>query len=119
MSQAARALASTSGSKSGQPPTGGIGAVQVQIVTRIDVNTALFQSFSEGALPKCYQLTSYYYSVTRSCRLVVLRQDQLMDARKLTKLRTDLTAFLDEVAGSLGHPRRRHWCDAYHRGVLL
>ncbi len=42
-----------------------------------------------------------------------------MDARKLTKLRSDLTAFLDEVAGSLGHPRRRHWCDAYLRGVLL
>jgi SRSO17 transposase len=42
-----------------------------------------------------------------------------MDARKLTKLRNDLTAFLDAVAGSLGHPRRRHWCDAYLRGVLL
>ncbi|MGH3570096.1 MAG: IS701 family transposase [Pseudonocardia sp.] len=42
-----------------------------------------------------------------------------MDARKLTKLRKDLTAFLDAVAGSLGHPRRRHWCDAYLRGVLL
>ena len=42
-----------------------------------------------------------------------------MDARKLTKLRTDLTAFLDEVAGALGHPRRRQWCDAYLRGVLL
>ena len=42
-----------------------------------------------------------------------------MDARKLTKLRADLTAFLDEVVGSLGHPRRRHWCDAYLRGVLL
>jgi SRSO17 transposase len=42
-----------------------------------------------------------------------------MDARKLTKLRADLTAFLDEVVGSLGHPRRRHWCDAYLRGILL
>jgi SRSO17 transposase len=42
-----------------------------------------------------------------------------MDARKLAQLRNDLTAFLDEVAGSLGHPRRRHWCDAYLRGVLL
>src|SRR3954469_19299301 len=42
-----------------------------------------------------------------------------MDARKLTKLRNDLTAFLHAVAGSLGHPRRRHWCDAYLRGVLL
>ena len=42
-----------------------------------------------------------------------------MDARKLTKLRKDLTSFLDEVAGTLGHPRRRRWCDAYLRGVLL
>lgn len=42
-----------------------------------------------------------------------------MDARKLTRLRTDLTAFLDEVAESLGHPRRRKWCDAYLRGLLL
>jgi SRSO17 transposase len=42
-----------------------------------------------------------------------------MDARKLTKLRADLTSFLDDVAGTLGHPRRRHWCDAYLRGILL
>src|SRR6188472_1807140 len=42
-----------------------------------------------------------------------------MDARKLTKLRADLTAFLDDVAGALDHPRRRKWCDAYLRGVLL
>ena len=42
-----------------------------------------------------------------------------MDARKLNKLRNDLTAFLDDVAGSLSHPRRRRWCDAYLRGVLL
>jgi SRSO17 transposase len=42
-----------------------------------------------------------------------------MDARKLGKLRSDLTAFLDEVAGPLGHPRRRRWCDAYLRGLLL
>jgi SRSO17 transposase len=42
-----------------------------------------------------------------------------MDARKLSKLRNDLTAFLDVVAGPLGHPRRRRWCDAYLRGVLL
>ena len=42
-----------------------------------------------------------------------------MDARKLTKLRNDLTAFLDAVAGPLGHPRRRKWCDAYLRGLLL
>ena len=42
-----------------------------------------------------------------------------MDARRLTKLRTDLTSFLDDVVGTLGHPRRRHSCDAYLRGVLL
>jgi SRSO17 transposase len=42
-----------------------------------------------------------------------------MDARMLTQLRTQLTSFLDEVVGTLGHPRRRHWCDAYLRGVLL
>jgi len=42
-----------------------------------------------------------------------------MDARKLNKLRQDLTSFLDEVVGTLGHPRRRRWCDAYLRGVLL
>jgi SRSO17 transposase len=42
-----------------------------------------------------------------------------MDARTLTKLRKDLTSFLDDVVGTLGHPRRRHWCDAYLRGVLL
>jgi SRSO17 transposase len=42
-----------------------------------------------------------------------------MDARKLTKLRKDLTSFLDDVAGTLGHPRRRRWCDVYLRGVLL
>lgn len=42
-----------------------------------------------------------------------------MDARKLSQLRKDLTAFLDAVAGPLGHPRRRKWCDAYVRGLLL
>jgi SRSO17 transposase len=42
-----------------------------------------------------------------------------MDARKLSKLRKDLTAFLDAVAGTLDHPRRRRWCEAYVRGVLL
>ena len=42
-----------------------------------------------------------------------------MDERKLTKLRKELTSFLDDVAGALGHPRRRHWCDAYLRGILL
>jgi SRSO17 transposase len=42
-----------------------------------------------------------------------------MDARKLGTLRKDLTAFLDAVAGPLGHPRRRKWCDAYLRGLLL
>jgi SRSO17 transposase len=42
-----------------------------------------------------------------------------MDARKLIKLRADLTAFLDAVARPLGHPRWRKWCDAYLRGLLL
>jgi len=42
-----------------------------------------------------------------------------MDARKLSKLRKDLIAFLDAVVGDLGHPRRRRWCEAYLRGVLL
>jgi len=42
-----------------------------------------------------------------------------MDANKLTKLRKDLTAFLDAVVGTLDHPRRRRWCEAYVRGVLL
>src|SRR6476646_6477721 len=42
-----------------------------------------------------------------------------MDARTLTKLRKDLTSFLDDVVGTLGHPRRRRWCDAYLRGILL
>ena len=42
-----------------------------------------------------------------------------MDARKLAKLKKDLTTFLDEVAGTLGNPRRRRWCESYLRGVLL
>jgi len=42
-----------------------------------------------------------------------------MDAQKLARLRTDLASFLDDVAGDLGHPRRRRWCDAYLRGILL
>jgi SRSO17 transposase len=42
-----------------------------------------------------------------------------MDARKLNKLRADLTALLDEVADALAHPRRRKWCEVYLRGVLL
>jgi SRSO17 transposase len=42
-----------------------------------------------------------------------------MDVRKLTKLRQDLTSFLDDVVGTMGNPRRRRWCDAYLRGVLL
>ena len=42
-----------------------------------------------------------------------------MDARRLTRLRSDLTAFLDEVVDTLGHPRRRKWCHAYLRGILL
>src|SRR5687767_10581091 len=42
-----------------------------------------------------------------------------MDARKLTKLRRDLTSFLDDVVGALGNARRRRWCETYVRGVLL
>jgi SRSO17 transposase len=42
-----------------------------------------------------------------------------MDARKLSKLRKDLTSFLDGVVGDLGHARRRRWCETYLRGVLL
>ena len=42
-----------------------------------------------------------------------------MDARKLSKLRKDLAAFLDAVVGTLGNTRRRRWCEAYVRGVLL
>jgi SRSO17 transposase len=42
-----------------------------------------------------------------------------MNARMLTKLRKDLTTFLDAVVGTLGHPRRRRWCDVYVRGLLL
>ncbi len=66
----------------------------------------------------------------REARLVLLRyvdlgefceigQDRVMDARTLTKLKKDLASFLDEVAGSLGHPRRRRWCETYLRGLLL
>jgi len=42
-----------------------------------------------------------------------------MNARKLSKLRKDLVAFLDTVVGTLGNARRRRWCEAYVRGVLL
>ena len=42
-----------------------------------------------------------------------------MDARTLSRLRKDLATFLDEVVGTLGHPRRRRWCDVYLRGLLL
>src|SRR5271165_2839440 len=42
-----------------------------------------------------------------------------MDARKLRKLRKDLSAFLDAVVGTLGNSRRRRWCETYVRGVLL
>lgn len=42
-----------------------------------------------------------------------------MDARKLSKLRKNLTSFLDDVVGDLGHARRRRWCETYLRGVLL
>lgn len=42
-----------------------------------------------------------------------------MDARKLLKVRKDLASFLDDVVGTLGHSRRRRWCETYLRGVLL
>jgi hypothetical protein len=42
-----------------------------------------------------------------------------MDARKLTKLRKDLAAFLDALVGMLGSARRRRWCETYVRSVLL
>ena len=42
-----------------------------------------------------------------------------MDARKLSKWRRDLTSFLDDVVGTMGNLRRRRWCDAYVRGLLL
>ena len=42
-----------------------------------------------------------------------------MNARTLSKLRKDLATFLDDVVGTLGHPRRRRWCDVYLRGLLL
>jgi SRSO17 transposase len=42
-----------------------------------------------------------------------------MNARTLSKLRRDLATFLDDVVGTLGHPRRRRWCDVYLRGLLL
>jgi SRSO17 transposase len=42
-----------------------------------------------------------------------------MDARKLSKLRKDLVAFLDAVVGTMGNGRRRRWCGTYVRGVLL
>jgi len=42
-----------------------------------------------------------------------------MDARKLSELRKDLLAFLDAIVGTMGNARRRRWCEAYIRGVLL
>src|SRR6478735_1424541 len=42
-----------------------------------------------------------------------------MDARTLEKLRKELAIFLDQIAGGLGHPRRRRWCEVYLRGLLL
>lgn len=42
-----------------------------------------------------------------------------MDARKLSRLRKDLALFLDDVVGTLGHARRRRWCETYVRGLLL
>lgn len=35
------------------------------------------------------------------------------------KLQTESTTFLDEVVGMMGNPRRRRWCDAYLREILL
>lgn len=42
-----------------------------------------------------------------------------MDARKLEKLRQELTTFLDQIVGGMGHSRRRRWCEVYLRGLLL
>jgi SRSO17 transposase len=51
--------------------------------------------------------------------LAVAGKINRMDARKLSRLRKDLTSFLDDVVGDLGHARRRRWCETYLRGVLL
>jgi SRSO17 transposase len=51
--------------------------------------------------------------------LVVSGKISRMDASKLFRLRKDLTSFLDDIVGDLGHPRRRRWCETYLRGVLL
>jgi SRSO17 transposase len=51
--------------------------------------------------------------------LAVCGKINRMDARKLSKLRTELTLFLDDVVGDLGYARRRRWCETYLRGVLL
>lgn len=37
----------------------------------------------------------------------------------LSRLRKDLTSFLDDVVGTLGNIQRRRWCDTYLRGLLL
>jgi len=42
-----------------------------------------------------------------------------MDAKRLHKLRSDLTGFLDEVLLDLGRQGRRSWADLYVRGLLL
>ena len=43
-----------------------------------------------------------------------------MDAKQLTRLRTDLAAFLDEIMPDrLGNVTRRRWAEVYLRGLLL
>src|ERR671911_627485 len=42
-----------------------------------------------------------------------------MDANRLTRLRDELTAFLDDLTGDLGRADRRRWAVAYVRGLLL
>ena len=49
----------------------------------------------------------------------MLDKISFMDARKLKKLQTELTKVLDEVAGTVRHPRQRRWCHTYVRGILL
>ncbi|QVL33807.1 transposase [Telmatocola sphagniphila] len=55
----------------------------------------------------------------RTCAFLQLSYILEIDARKLAKHKNDLTAFLDQVAASLAHPRRRRWCECYFRGFLL
>src|SRR3954451_4665220 len=42
-----------------------------------------------------------------------------MDANRLTRLRDELTAFLDGLTADLGRADRRRWALAYVRGLLL